>query len=431
MVKLIDYEKRIMDGQEGKLKQVAMQNIVRYAEILGAQSLCEVTKATVFCGAHHYLDTCKSEDFDVVFSRMNLASDEVLTFDATDDNCHIQSDVSPCDRCAYKPFGQTKTFFEKNRHYLDRARKAGVIIVGSCAPYLTGWLPIQGEHFVTTESGVTVIGNSIWGAMGNADGIEAAFWSAICGRTPKWGNHVLENRAGTHLIKVETPIEDMLSWDLLGKAIGGKLPSGAIPVVNGKFSGVTFNKLRQMLTALAITSNCEICHIIGYTPEARSIDDAFQGKQPLGSCQIDDKCLLEAYETVSDSGGGRVDFVSLGCPHYDIDQIKKTADYLKGKTIHPDVKFTIWTVYPVKAMADENGYTQIVEDAGGFLHTGTCPASIGESFLNQYDGLAFDSLKQAECIKSAGAQHVYYGDALRCIDAAVNGKWEDRHQWKK
>ena len=113
MVKLSEYEKRIMDGQEGKLKQVAMQNIVRYAEILGARSLCEVTKATVFCGAHHYLDTCKSEDFDVVFSRMNMASDELLTFDAADDNCHIQSDVSPCDRYAYKPFGQTKTVFEK------------------------------------------------------------------------------------------------------------------------------------------------------------------------------------------------------------------------------------------------------------------------------------------------------------------------------
>lgn len=68
----------------------------------------------------------------------------------------------------------------------------------------------------------------------------------------------------------------MLAWDLLGKAIGGKLPTGAIPVVSGKFSEVTFNKLRQMLTALAISSNCEMCHIVGYTPEARSIDDALR-----------------------------------------------------------------------------------------------------------------------------------------------------------
>ncbi len=83
-----------------------------------------------------------------------------------------------------------------------------------------------------------------------------------------------------------------------------------------------------------------------YTPEANSIDDALQGKQALDSCRIDNKCIQEAYDAVCESGAGSVDFVSLGCPHYDIDQIKKTADYLKGKTIHPDVKFTIWTRIP-------------------------------------------------------------------------------------
>jgi predicted aconitase len=179
-----------------------------------------------------------------------------------------------------------------------------------------------------------------------------------------------------------------------------------------------------MLTALAISSNCEMCHIVGYTPEAASIDDALQGQQPLGDCRIENKCIREAYDAVCDSGAGSVDFVSLGCPHYDIDQLKKTADYIRGKNIHPDVKFTIWTVYPIKAMADENGYTQIVEDAGGSIYTGTCPASIGDHYLSQYDAFVFDSLKQAECIKSAGAKNVYYGDAFRCIDAAVSGKWE-------
>jgi predicted aconitase len=173
-----------------------------------------------------------------------------------------------------------------------------------------------------------------------------------------------------------------------------------------------------------------MCHIVGCTPEARSIDDAFLGKQPSDGCLIDSQCLQQAHDTVCDPGEGRVDFVGLGCPHYDIDQIKKAANYLKGKTIHPDVKFTIWTAYPIKAIADENGYTRIVEDAGGSIYAGTCPASIGDSFLNQYEAFVFDSLKQAECIKSAGAKTGYYGDAFRCIDAAISGTWEDRYRWK-
>ncbi len=430
MLDLSDYEQQLLAGEAGKLKQAAIQNIVRYADTLGAQSLCKVSKATVFCGAHHYLRVCKSDNFDVVFSKMNMASDEVLRFDTTDDNCYVQSCVSPCDHLVCKPFGQTRAFFEKNQHYLDRARQAGVNIVGTCSPYLTGWLPIRGEHFVTTESGVTVIGNSIWGAMGNADGIEAAFWSAICGRTPKWGNHIWEKRAGTHLVQVEASIESMLEWDLLGKAVGEKLSTGSIPVVSGMFSQVTFNKLRQMLTALAISSNSELCHIVGYTPEARTIKDALQGKKERDSCVISNQNIQKAYEAVCEANEGRVDFVSLGCPHYGIDQIKETANYLKGKMIHPDVNFTIWTVYPIKAMADENGYTRTIEDAGGFIHSGTCPASIGDSYLNQYEALVFDSLKQAECVKSATGKKIYYGEAHQCVDAAVSGKWEDTFRWK-
>ena len=430
MIKLSNDEQQILDGQQGRLKQVALQNIVRYAEILDAEALCSVTKATVFCGAHHYLGACKSEDFDVVFSKMNMASDNVLTFNATDDDCYVQSCVSPCDHHVYEPFGQPEAFFKKNRYYLEKAQKAGVSIAGTCSPYLTGWLPIRGEHFVTTESGVTAIGNSIWGAMGNADGIEAAFWSAICGRTPRWGNHLQENRAGTHLFRVETPIKDTLEWDLLGKTIGAKLPTGGIPVLSGSWPKATFNKLRQMLTALTISSNCEMCHIVGYTPEARTIDDAFQGKKPLDSHVIDGHGIQKAYEAVCEPAGGKIDFVSLGCPHYDIHQIKKLAAYLKGKKIHPDVTLTLWTVYPIKAMADENGYTKVVEDAGGAIHSGTCPASIGDDLLRRHDAFVFDSLKQAECIRSATGQKVYYGDARRCIDAAVSGKWKENNRWK-
>ena len=55
MVQLTCEEKSMPSGEQGRLKQVALENIVRYAEILGAERLCRVTKATVFCGAHSYL----------------------------------------------------------------------------------------------------------------------------------------------------------------------------------------------------------------------------------------------------------------------------------------------------------------------------------------------------------------------------------------
>ena len=48
MIKLTDREKSILDGREGSLKRVGLEFIVNYAEVLGAERLCDVTKAHLF-----------------------------------------------------------------------------------------------------------------------------------------------------------------------------------------------------------------------------------------------------------------------------------------------------------------------------------------------------------------------------------------------
>ena len=76
MVKLTEYERKMLDGEMGPFKQRAIRKIVDYANALGAEELCEVTKATVYFGYHAYLDAAKSEDYDEIFSKMVLCSDQ-------------------------------------------------------------------------------------------------------------------------------------------------------------------------------------------------------------------------------------------------------------------------------------------------------------------------------------------------------------------
>lgn len=430
MLKLTNYEQEILDGKCGRLKQVAMENVVSYANVLSAEELCEITKATVFCGAHNYLNVCKSNDPDEVFSKMNLGKDnEIIKFDTTYENCYVQSCVSVCDQYSYEPFNQSKELFEKNQKFIDIARDAGVTIAGTCSPYLTGWLPIKGEHFVTTESGVTIIGNSIWDACCNSDGIEAAFWSAICGRTPKWGFHLEENRRATHHVKIETNLDTITDWDILGKALGKKLPAKCIPVISGNFNNVNFNKLRQFMTSLTINSDCKMCHVAGITPQARTVEDAFKGNKCQGELTVTHADMIESYNEVCSLGSADIDFVSLGCPHYDIDRIKKVSQYLKNKKIHKNVHFMIWTVYPIKYMSDINGYTKIIEEAGGYIYTSTCPGTIGSVFLKNYKNLVFDSLKKSISVKNMIDNDVFYGDTDKCLEAAITGRWEKTNRW--
>ena len=432
-MRLTTEEQAMLDGKKGRLVQTAMENIVRYAQVLGAEELCKITKATVFCGAHHYLEVCESDDFHEVFTRLNLARDEVIPFDQTFSECYIQSCVAACDQFEYESLNQTQEFFEKNQYYVDEARKAGVTVAGTCSPYLTGWIPVKGEHFVTTESGMTILGNSLWGACCNADGIEAAFWSAICGRTPKWGYHVRENRYATHLVRVEASLESPIEWELLGKAMGMKLPvTGCTPVITGDFGEVDFVKLKSFFTALAITTNCRMCHIEGITPEAATVEMAFCGHEVEDEFVITQEDIINAYEPLCDKPEGKVDLVSLGCPHYDINQIKKAADYLKGKKVHPGVNLMVWTVYPIKAMADLNGYTKIIEEAGGHIYTSTCPTTVGETLLKDYPNQVYDSLKQSGSVRSLPLeQNIYYTDMYRAMEAALTGQWKEEYRWKK
>jgi predicted aconitase len=431
ILRLTGHEQDVLSGKEGSLKQVALENIVKFAEVVGAERLCRVTKAHLFCGAHNYLRVCGSRDFHEVFTIMQLARQgEVIPFTETDPHCFAQSDVSVCDFHQYEKLGQSKALFDENRQYLDLARQAGVMLVGSCAPYLTGWLPTAGEHFVSTESSVTIAGNSLWGAHGNSDGIEAAFWSAICGHTPEFGLHLAENRVGTHHVKIEARLETLTDWDLLGAAVGRLLPANAVPVLTGDFPRPDFNRLRQFLTSLAISSNAQLCHIVGLTPEAPSLTAAFQGRAPQGDMLVTDRDLTAAYELVASPGEGPVDLVSFGCPHYDLSQVRDAAALLSGRKVHSGVKLMIWAPLPIKYLAEVNGLSKIIEEAGGALYAGSCPTTVGPTLLEPCRGLAFDSFKMCFSAKNMFSGPVYLGGMAECLAAAEAGRWREEFRWR-
>ena len=50
MIRLTPYEQRMLDGEFGAAKQVALQKIIDYAQILGAEELVPITKAHLCFG---------------------------------------------------------------------------------------------------------------------------------------------------------------------------------------------------------------------------------------------------------------------------------------------------------------------------------------------------------------------------------------------
>ena len=163
------------------------------------------------------------------------------------------------------------------------------------------------------------------------------------------------------------------------------------------------------------------------------MEAAFAGYTPEEEFTVTEDDLTDVYHLACEEKPGKVELVSLGCPHYDINQIRQVAEYIKGKKVHPNVLFMVWTVYPIKAMADLNGYTKIIEEAGGHIFTSTCPLTVGAVLLDKHKGQVYDSYKQrCGCMpKLTEENRMYYTDKYRCIDAAIAGEWKEEFRWRK
>ncbi|MCL1994068.1 MAG: aconitase X catalytic domain-containing protein [Spirochaetes bacterium] len=426
MVRLTEDEQRMLDGGNGKFKQKAMEFVVRYANVLGAEELCEVSRATLFIGAQRYLDCYSAgEDYRKIFSEFYLSSDEVLELGQIAENCDAQTCGAACDLEDFEKTRVSPGHHKKNASFLGETLKMGISIVDSCTPYYVGWVPLMGERFVSTESSNVTVSNTVFGAYGNADGVEAAVCAAITGRTPKWGMHLKENRFGTCLFSIDFEVDSLLEWDVLGFTLGRLLPKNEVPVLTGRLSRPDIHKLRQLCSSISVTSAAEICHIVGLTPEAQTLEMALGHKKPKYEINVTKAEFDKSFAMLCDEGRGAVDFVSIGCPHLSLWELKQIAKHLEGRKVSPSAELQIWTDYATKEMAAVNGYAKTIEASGAYLLTGSCPVLIKESHKNAF-AMVMHGAKQAWSIRHQSKVPVYYGSIGQCIDAAVNGKWEGR-----
>ncbi|MFO7713587.1 aconitase X [Desulfosarcina sp.] len=423
-MKLSDKEKMILDGQKGLVKQKAMELIVRYCRVVGAETLCKVTWADLFCGSHHYLDVVPSDDFDVIFSKMSLCSSEIVNLEKMDAQCICFSGVDA--DCSEVSDGMLMSPEKKarNARFLSRFVDAGVVLSGNCIPYLTGFIPLMGEHFVSCESSAVLFMNSAWGACGNGDGIEASFCAAVCGRTPLAGKHLPENRIGTDLVVVDIEPRSVHDWDLLGYTLGRQLPPHSIPVLTGDYPRPTSIQLKAFFASLACAAGTELCHIVGLTPEAGTHGQALNHRKPNLTIEIGAVDMTASLQELSGHGREKIDYVSLGCPHYHIDELRRIAAYLDGKRIHPDTTVHLWTAGTIKHMADRCGYTETIEDAGARLLTGSCPSTRG--YPDGVRSAAYDSAKQRISAAQETDAKLFYGSWKACLQSAISGYWEGR-----
>lgn len=409
-MELSEEEKRILAGEEGEPKRVAMRILTGLGEVNGATRMIPIASAHLVGCSYQIAGEAGIE----IYTKLVKQGAKV--------SVPTTLDPGSIDFERWRKFKTPEDYAARQTIVAELLETMGVIPTWTCTPYYLLNIPRFGQDLAWSESSAVVFVNSVIGARTNRMSAYADLCAAILGRMPRFGLHIPENRRAEVLIELDRKLSDSFHdghFPVLGYMVG-QIAEDKIPVITG-LRGATFDQLKAFGAAAASTGSVALCHIVGITPEARTLDEALLGRDPLKRVRVDLDGITKAMESMSTYARGKVDVVGLGCPHASIDQMRRYADLIEGRKIHRDVELWICTNEIVEAMARKMGYVDVIESAGGRIMTGTCLNNCPLSAWS-FRHLVTDSGKFAYYTPTTVGTECHFTTTQSCIEAAVRGR---------
>ncbi|MFV0246032.1 MAG: aconitase X [Qingshengfaniella sp.] len=419
-MQLTDQERAMRDGAQGDAVARAMDLLIRYGQALGAERLVETRNvAGAFNASTPSVRHMAEDGFDRVFSELNLDSDDVVDIPRMAvPTCQLISGIDLDNSVIQGVEPELTDLQRKSEAYLG---KRGINLMCTCTPYQVGNVPVRGEHCAWMESSAVIYCNSVLGARTNVEGKESTGAAGLTGRIPYWGLHLPENRHANRLIRVETDVDDMADWGVLGYFAGFEVEEDQ-PAFEGLTHQPDLMKLKHFGAAAASSGGVEIYHMPGITPEFQTLEAAFGGHPMPDPIVFGAAEKRRTWERLQNASDRKLDFVMLGCPHNSIEQMSRVAELLEGRRIHPDTAMWIHTPRAIRQIADRSGYTDIIRAAGAEVMSDTCPA-ISRRVPQGVRVMATDSAKQAHYLPAIAKVQGWYGSVEQCVESAIAGEW--------
>jgi len=412
-MQLTDEEKRMISGERGEGVRRSMELLTKLGESFHADRLVPIKYG------HISYDFCPEKFWNLMTEGLTGTPHRVTTHPS------YQPEV-------WKTWGLplADKWIDEHEKKLKSFKRLGWLRTETCAEYLLGITPRKGDVVSMGGSCMQVANNSLFGAHVDRMGILVSLAAAVCGRTPRMGLLLEENRYAKHIVEMENL--DVSHWTsshyhCLGYYIGDQI-SGFEPVaVTGLPRDLPFDMLRALVISMPTSGAITLAHVVGNTPEAATLEEACGNKIPDHVIKVSKRDVSETWERLNVWDDNTVEHVAFGCPHATIDEIGRIAKLLKGKKIKTSL--LIGASAPVETLARRQGWADIIEDAGGhFLPV--CP-SIGNPFTRpdiagekQARSAATNSARSAHYLATVSGVNVFFGTEEECIEAAITGKWK-------
>lgn len=412
-IKLTREETEILEGKRGYPAQKSLEMLIALGECFDAEKMIPIGSSHLL----YSLDALGKGGSSFVHY-MAVKGGKFTVF--TDTN------PSSVEACIDRDCSMTESFVQEQRSLAKTVSQMGAFLSDTCAPYLSGHVPLLGQHVAWNESSAVAFANSVLGARTNREGGPSAFAAAITGRVPNYGCHLSEKRLGDFKIVVSSPLEHPHEYGTLG-FFAGKIAGDKVPVFEGIAPSCSWDGLKQLSAAIATSGNVALYHIVGITPEARSEEAAFGGKRIRESqtCEFSAAEQRDTAANLSTSESREADLVVFGCPHASITELQAIARSLEGKKLSYGAQLWTFTSRMTKAYAEVMGYTSVIEAAGGKVFSNACPVWVFKRFpkWGEPGVIATDSAKltSAMGMYRAKGQDIgfYYGSVQECVAAVI------------
>jgi len=400
----------MLRGDRGAATKMAMSILVRMAEVSGAKELLDIT------GAHI--------DSTVYIGDAGLEFAERLASLGAKVSVPTTLNVSGLDEHHWQEWAVPNDWARQSHRQMIAYQSMGTLPTWTCAPYQTEMKPKFGEQVAWGESNAIAFANSVLGARTERYPDLFDICCAITGRAPAIGLHLTENRAGKLLLLLnDIPTELQLKDDfypVLGNLMG-KVSLDRIPVIDGMKIIPNEDQLKALGAAGASSGAVSMFHMVGITPEAPTVEAAFQGKQPEEIITITMDDLRRSRYELTHSDSEALDMIVLGSPHFSLAEFKLLAPLVQGKQKHPRVRFLVTSSRAMVSLAKQAGILDVLQTFGAQLTVDTCiltspmlPADVKYLMTN--------SAKFAYYTPGLLGRQITFGSLKDCIESAIAGK---------
>jgi len=406
-MQLTSEERELAAGARGQAHAMAMRIVADTGRLLGADRLIHVESA--------HIDGCLYHgDSGVLFAEKLVELGGRVSVPAT-------LNVGALDLMHPKRVRLDHGRRDMALRLMRAYEALGCKPTWTCSPYQAGHRPRAGVDVAWGESNAVAFCNSVLGARTNRYGDFLDIACAIVGRAPRYGLHLPENRRARLLIdtgQLSARLRGLDAfWPVLGAWVGREAGS-RIVAIDGLQQFATEDRMKALGAAAASFGAVGLFHIVGVTPEARTMNDAFGGEAPEETVRLTSDMVRTARGWLSTASGDGVEAVAVGSPHLSFQEMVAIADLLAGRRVQ--LPFFAHTGRHVLKQLEAEGKLAEIQAAGVSVVADTCivvtpilPAKAGVLLTN--------SGKFANYAPGNTGWPVVYGSLAECVETAVRG----------